>query len=134
MASPKRSRDARRRARKRRRQRLGTGASPVVRALTSSTLALPGLASSAAAESPALEIQTDYTYSNYKEDALDPSKVTPGGETSRYEIDIHQFRIASPIGERWDAAFDFTYETMTGATPCSTTIPSAKNRPSRAHR
>jgi hypothetical protein len=108
----------RRRARRRRRQRRrASGRSPVLRALTSGTLALPGIAGDAFAEGPPPEVRSQYTYSHYSEDDIDASKVTPGSTRSRYEIDVHQLRFDAPIGDRFDAGVEIAYETMSGATP-----------------
>lgn len=102
-----------RRARRRRRQRR-RGAPSVLQALTTSTLALPGVA---AAETPSEQISAEYSFSRYTEKDLKATQVTLGSETSRYEIDIHQLRLAAPITDRIDLAVDVAYETMTGATP-----------------
>lgn len=102
------------RARARRRRARGSSA---LHALTTSALALPGLANSASAESPSLDITAEYSFSRYTEDDLSSGDVAPGNETSRYEIDVHQFHFGMPIGDRWDIGLDIAHETMTGATP-----------------
>jgi hypothetical protein len=89
----------------------------VLRALTASALALPGLGHEAAAESAPVEMRADYRYSSYAEDDLSGGKVATGGERSRYEIDIHQFHFETPLGERFDLGIDVNHETMSGATP-----------------
>ncbi len=101
-------------AQRRRRERRPGG---VLRALTASALALPGLGQNAAAESAPVEIRADYRYSNYAEDDLAGGKVGAGQERSRYEIDIHQFSFETPLGERFDLGIDVNHETMSGATP-----------------
>ncbi len=79
-------------------------------------MSLPGLAGSATADSPIDGIRGDYSFSLYSEDDLKKSKVS-SGSTERYEIEAHQLRIAAPILDRFDVTWDFTYETMSGATP-----------------
>jgi hypothetical protein len=101
-------RKQRRRARARRRSR------NALRALTTSALALPGVAS---AEGQTGQIAFEYGFSYYSEDDLDSSKVSAGGEKSRYEIFSSDFHVRYPIAERLDLGVDFTYETMSGATP-----------------
>lgn len=124
----RRQREATRRTRARRRaQRMPRPGprSAVLQALTSSALALPGMAARASAESGPVEFRTDYRYSRYTEDGIDSSKVTPGGETDRYEIDIHQFLLDVPIGERYGLGVELAHETMSGATPWYILPPSA---------
>jgi hypothetical protein len=122
MSKPsKRSRRQRdRRARQRRRQRRRSAVarlSPALHALTSSALALPGIAGSAAADTPISEYTAEYSFSRYSEDDLSSSKVSPGNERERYEVDIHQVRLAAPLGDRMDVSVDFSHETMSGASP-----------------
>lgn len=105
-----------RRARRRRRSRASRRPS-VLQALTTSTLALPGIAGSVAAESPTDQVTADYSYARYQEDPLKSSQVTAGGETRRYDIEIHQMRLSAPVTDRMDFSLDAGYETMTGATP-----------------
>jgi hypothetical protein len=88
----------------------------VLSALTSSALALPGLAGGARAEMPADRVSADYSYSYYAEDDL-PSDKLAAGDDGRYEIQMHQFHAATPVTERTDLNLDVVYETMSGATP-----------------
>jgi hypothetical protein len=106
-----------RRARRRRRLAQRGGRPSILQALTTSTLALPGIAGSAAADTPIEQVTSEYSFSHYVEDELSSAQVAIGGETKRYEIDIHQLRLAAPITNRIDVAVDVGYETMTGATP-----------------
>ena len=117
MSAARRAR--RRRQREKRAQRLERrgGGSAALRAFTSSALALQGLAERAAAASPPVDYQADYRYARYSEDALSRSDVAPGGETDRYEIDIHQFRFLAPVGKSFDVGLELAHETMSGATP-----------------
>lgn len=110
-----RARRARQRRRRTQRDRVGRRPS-VLQALTTSTLALPGIAGSATAETPAEQYSGSYSFSRYAEDDIDSNKVS-SGSTERYEIDIHQLQLSGPLTERIDLSFDFAHETMTGATP-----------------
>ena len=104
------ARSARRRTQRRRKP-------SALAALTSGALALPGLAGSAAAEGLTDQISSEYNYSHYSEASIPASKVAPGSERGRYDIDMHQVRLAAPIGERTALGLDVVYETMSGATP-----------------
>ncbi len=90
-----------------------------LRALTSSALALSGVASRASADTPIERIITDYNFSQYREDELDRSKGLPLGETARYEVDMHQFSLRAPVPwtERVDFGIELLHETMSGASP-----------------
>jgi hypothetical protein len=110
----KASRRFRRAARRRALRGLPRGR--VLKALTSSTLALPGLASHAD-ELGSLGIEADYKYARYSEDRIPSSKVTPGGERDRYTIDVNQVHLSGPITERFKLDLDVGYEVMSGATP-----------------
>jgi hypothetical protein len=85
---------------------------PALLALTASALGLPGMAKAQAPE----ELQLDYRYSAYREDDLPGSKLA-GGDRERYEIDTHQFRVASPLDSEFELAAELTYESMSGASP-----------------
>jgi hypothetical protein len=114
MASTRRRlrRAAQRRARRAQR---GIPSGRVLRALTAGTLALPGVAR-AGAEFGELGIGADYKFSQYTEDSLSQSKVSIGSR-DRYEIDVHQFHLGVPIGERFSADLNIAHEIMSGATP-----------------
>lgn len=117
MKISKQEKRARRRRSKRRAAGLAASSGArALQALASSALALPGVAGNAAAEGTE-RYRADYTFSYYKEDDLDASKVAPGNETSRYEIQVHQFHVAAPIAARFDLGLDVAHETMSGATP-----------------
>ncbi len=91
-------------------------------------MALSGPAASAWADSPIKGVEADYHYSTYSEDDLDTSKGLAGGETSRYEIQMHQFSLRAPVGERWDVGIDMVHETMSGASP-QYVVPDAAGKP-----
>jgi len=125
---------ARRRARRRRarrgsaRRQRRTRRSAALTALTAGALALPGLARTAAAEGALTQYSAEYNYSRYSEDPLPASKVTPGGERGRYDVDIHQIHLAGPLFSRVDLGLDLTHEKMSGASPWYV-IPDANGDP-----
>ncbi|MEO2236818.1 MAG: DUF3570 domain-containing protein, partial [Candidatus Poseidoniia archaeon] len=88
-----------------------------LRALATSALALPGIAGSALADAPRDRPELSYRFSHYREDDVASHKVTAGATTERYVINSHQFRYATPFGERMDLNFDLLYESMSGASP-----------------
>jgi hypothetical protein len=99
------------------RRRGGRRESSKLQALTTSALALGGLASTAAADTPIDEIYTSYNYSHYAEDDLDRTNTVPGFPRERYEIDTQQLLLAAPLTDRIDFSFEFMHETMSGASP-----------------
>lgn len=110
----RRQRSQRARLRRRARRRAIAGLSPALQALTTSALALPGIARAA---TPIEEYSAEYSFARYHEDDLPSGKVAAGNERERYEIDIHQLRLAAPLGERMDVTLDLSHETMSGASP-----------------
>jgi hypothetical protein len=87
-------------------------------ALTAGALALPGLAGPAAAAEGMLDrIGADYNFSRYSEGKISASKVAPGSERRRFDIDMHQVRLATPIADRFELGLDIVHESMSGATP-----------------
>ncbi len=91
--------------------------SPALRALTTSALALGGIAGHASADAPDDRTKASYSYSFYAEDDLSSSSGLPGGETERYEVEMHQLSLKAPWSERIDLGLDVTHETMSGASP-----------------
>jgi hypothetical protein len=110
------SRRFRRLAERRRRGRGRVPRGRVLSALTTSTLALPGLAAQAS-ELGELGFSADYKFARYMEDDLASSRVDVANETSRYEIDVHQIQLGGPITDRIRLDLDFAHEVMSGATP-----------------
>ena len=68
-------------------------ASRSIIALSSTALALPGIA---LADAPPTKSTISYKFSNYQEDELSRSEA-PFGELERYDIDVHQFKLVSPL-------------------------------------
>ena len=88
-------------------------ASRSIIALSSTALALPGIA---LADAPPTQSTVSYKLSNYQEDDLARSE-TPFGELGRYDIDVHQFQLVSPLGRNMSLHVDANYESLSGASP-----------------
>jgi len=87
-------------------------------ALTTSALALPGLATPAGADTPIEQAAASYAFSYYDEDPIERDKKLPGGGArERYEVLTHQMEFAFPVSQRMDVGVDFLYEKMSGASP-----------------
>jgi len=82
-------------------------------ALTSSALALPGIAQ---ADSPIDQAQASIAQSYYKEDDISRNKFG-GGDRERYEVQTTQLRFDIPATKRIDLGVQFLYEEMSGASP-----------------
>jgi hypothetical protein len=82
-------------------------------ALSSTALALPGIA---LADAPPTQSTVSYKISNYKEDDLSRAEA-PFGELARYDIDVHQFQLVTPIGSKLSLQIDANYESLSGASP-----------------
>ncbi|MFK7895406.1 MAG: DUF3570 domain-containing protein [Myxococcota bacterium] len=91
--------------------------SKALTALTTSALALPGVAGSARADAPIERATGSSAFSYYKEDNLSPSRFAGAGSRERYEVFTKQLRFDVPITERADIGIDFLYEEMSGASP-----------------
>lgn len=85
-------------------------------ALTASALALPGISHTARADTPPTETSIDFRISRYEEDDL-PARFLVAGSTERYDINIHQFQLVTPIGENYGLTLNSSYESMSGASP-----------------
>ena len=55
----------------------------------------------------------------YQEEDV-PQRDVLAGSDERYKIDIGQFRLLTPVGEKWSLGVDVAYETMSGASPWGT--------------
>jgi hypothetical protein len=91
--------------------------SDALSALTASAMALPGLAGTAAADSPVEETTIENEYSYYREDKLRPKKTVFSMERDRMEIHSYKFRVATPVSERSDLEIDGGFEHLSGASP-----------------
>jgi len=96
-------------------------------ALSAAALALPALAPSARAVAPT-ETVLSYRYSQYREEDLDRAEVSDinveegGASTHRYNIDVNQYSLSTPVGQHYAMTLDVQDETLTGATPWGTVM------------
>lgn len=74
---------------------------------------------SASADMPVDRPYADYNYSRYTEDELGSTKGLPLAQQDRYEVEMHQFILQSPLPftERADFGFEVVHEAMSGASP-----------------
>ena len=93
--------------------------SKTLTALTTSALALPGIAGSARADAPIERATAASSFSYYKEDNLSPNRFFDDGlgSRNRYEVFQGQLRFDLPMTERTDLGLDILYEDMSGASP-----------------
>ena len=66
-----------------------------------------------------VESTASFGASNYQEADI-PRHLVLGGDTRRYDVDIRQFRLLTPIGRRWSLDVGVSQEAMSGASPWST--------------
>ena len=83
-------------------------------ALTTAAMSLPAFA-----VSPPVESTLSVGVSNYQEADVPPHLVV-GGDNRRYDVNIRQFRLLSPVGRNWSLGLDVSRETMSGASPWGT--------------
>ncbi len=91
--------------------------SPILAALTTSALALPGL--NVSADSAPHEVSAGYRFSLYKEGSAPVDKLD-SGSAERYTIYVNQFQLLAPINESASISFDYIQESMSGASPQGT--------------
>ena len=77
-------------------------------------LSLPAFSATQPVESTA-----SFGASNYREADI-PRDLVLGGDTRRYDVDIRQFRLLTPVGRRWSLDIGVSGEAMSGASPWST--------------
>jgi hypothetical protein len=112
------SRNQRKSERARARRRRAQRGRRFVDALVGGALALPSVVAPAQADTPIEQAASDYSFRFYAEEPLASSKSAAGNTTrDRYEIQMHQFHIESPLTARSDLSADVVYETMSGASP-----------------
>ncbi len=92
---------------------MGKSRSSSLLALSTTALALPGIAG---ADAPPAFSTFSYKYSKYKEDDLTREEA-PFGDLERYDIDVHQFQLITPIGNNFALQVDGNYEDLSGASP-----------------
>lgn len=85
-------------------------------ALTISAMSLPAFSATQPVEST-----LSVGVSNYREADI-PQHLVASGDPRRYDIDIRQFRLLTPVGRRWSLGLDLSKETMSGASPWATVM------------
>jgi hypothetical protein len=95
------------------RQRTPCTGSKKLLALSTTALALPGIA---AADAPPSFSTLSYKFTNYQEDDVS-RREAPFGERGRYDIDVHQLRLITPTGRNTSIQVDANQESMSGASP-----------------
>ena len=83
-------------------------------ALTTAAMSLPAFAATQPVEST-----LSLGVSNYQEADVPPHLVV-GGDARRYDVNIRQFRLLTPVGRDWSFGLDVSRETMSGASPWAT--------------
>lgn len=83
-------------------------------ALTGAALSLPAFSAA-----PPDQIQIGMKSTAYRESDQDTGTVLVGSE-QRYDININQFYLITPVGRNWSFAVDFSHESMSGASPWGT--------------
>lgn len=66
-----------------------------------------------------VESTASFGASNYQEADI-PRHLVLGGDTRRYDVDIRQFRLLTPVGRRWSLDVGVSGEAMSGASPWAT--------------
>lgn len=59
----------------------------------------------------------DYTFVQYEEDDIPAENLNEGADSSRYDIEIHQFMLRTPISNNTQFGISATKESMSGALP-----------------
>ena len=85
-------------------------------ALTIAATSLPAFA-----DSQPVETSLSIGASNYKEADV-PQHLNLSGDIQRYDIDIQQFRLLTPVGRDWSLGLGVSRETMSGASPWATVM------------
>jgi len=106
----------RRRARSIARETRCNPGSSALQALWGSALALSCLPHGARADAPIERFSADYSFSQYSEDSI-PSEKVFFGDTSRYEVEMHQLALRSPLTATSDLSIELVHESMSGASP-----------------
>ena len=68
-----------------------------------------------------VESTASFSLSNYQEADIPQHRVF-GGDTRRYDVDIRQFRLLTPVGRRWSLDLGVSQEAMSGASPWATVM------------
>jgi hypothetical protein len=93
--------------------------------LTTSALAIPGMVQATAVpEKQTLSVR----YTQYQEATIAPEKVSRGN-SGRYGIDVLQLGFFTPVQDKYSIDTSLTFETLSGASPYSSTINATSGQP-----
>ena len=87
-----------------------------LRALSKSAALIPLYSSYASADAPPAFTELGLRFTKYKEAKIDSEKVIYGS-TDRYDIDVTQANLITPIGRNWSFTLDVQHDAMSGASP-----------------
>ena len=91
-------------------------ASKSLRALSKSAALIPLYSSYASADAPPAFTELGLRFTKYKEAKIDSEKVIYGS-ADRYDIDVTQANLITPIGRNWSFTLDVQHDAMSGASP-----------------
>ena len=105
-----------------RRQRAADAVATRVKSLSPlAVLTIAATSLPAFADSQPVETSLSIGASNYKEADV-PQHLNLSGDIQRYDIDIQQFRLLTPVGRDWSLGLGVSRETMSGASPWATVM------------
>lgn len=84
--------------------------------LTASALALPAISQPSLAAGPTISSKLKISVGSYQEEDIQEDK-TLSANRGRYDVDIGQFYLLTPLGERGEFTLNLAYEKMSGASP-----------------
>ena len=90
-------------------------------ALTAAALVLPGVSTEAQAFDKQAKV-IKFQHASYLEDDLSGKLTSSGEESPRYQIQVDQLQLLSPLNDDYYLSLNVLTEEMSGASPMSTTI------------
>ncbi len=97
---------------------------PTLMALTSSALTLL-TSQPVIADAPPDQAVVGVRYGKYIEDDIGADKTLNARSSERYDIDVAQFHLLTPVGDNWSLEVDAQWENMSGASPWYTSYNNA---------
>ena len=87
-----------------------------LRALSKSVALIPLYSSFTSADAPPIYTELGLRFTKYDETKLDAEKVI-FGSADRYDIEVTQANLITPLGRNWSLALDVQHDAMSGASP-----------------
>lgn len=87
--------------------------SKTLSALSSAALLIPGITPPVSADVAPDNAKLSYRYSEYQEDDIKAD----GEDVERYDIEVQQFQLITPVAEDFSVTVDLQKESMSGASP-----------------